>query len=182
MATRYYFVNSSEIAQAWDENGDRQSADDQNLGTILGLSGNIAVIGAAVTNNRIGILVTTSTGSSLYVLDHSFNRVSSEDITGISGYYTALGATNNRWVLVSNTNDRAEYYTFTGTHQASERHTLGAGAWAGCFADGTYIYFLEFRTGSVIRRTYTSPTLSTFLTLGAGNWGCNCCYINAFSI
>ena len=169
MATRYYFVTNNRIAQAWDENGDRQSNDDRNLQTILGLSGTESISGAAVTDNRIGFLVIASGNSSIRVLDHSFNRVSSEDITGISGAHVALGATNNRWVIVSNTNQRAEYYTFTGTHRSSEGHSL-PGTWGGCFTDGTYIYFVQFSTGLVSRRTYTSSTLSRFLNLGSGNW------------
>ena len=175
MANRYYFISSAGVAQAWDFNGDRQSADDKNLKTILGISGTASFVGAAASDNRIGILVSYVVSGQrtffLHVLDYDFNRVSSEDITiGTNISLSALGRTNNRWV-VCYSNGQVDFYTFGGALQSSERQNVGNNNALGCFADGTYIYFVEFSgSGAVRRRTYNSATLSTFVNLGTGQW------------
>ena len=173
MAGTYYFLTStSAIAYDYDDSNrtTRNTSKDRNIRTILSGIRNVDMNGGTATDNRIALL--NHNDRKLYILDHNWSRISAEDVTLHSGKtYRAVCATNNRWVVTNITDQRLEFWDFSGSEQTGERQSLGTDAYNGLFSDGTYIYLVNDTDDSVERRTYTNARLSTFISnLGTGSW------------
>ena len=172
MGTYYFFRGTSAIAYDYDDsnNTTRNSAKDRDISSII--SGLQAVHGATATDNRIAIVGQDARNRRLiYIFDHAWNRITDEDITPNLASYTAIAATDTEWVLLNDTNDRLEFWSFAGVENVSKRHNFAPDSWQGIFTDGTYIYAINDSDDNVQRRTYLSTTLSTFISdLGTGIW------------
>ena len=168
----YHFVQDSgnTIAYDFDKNNNttRNSSKDRNLNQLTGAT---RVLGAVATRNRIAIL-DSGTTKSIRILNRDFTRVSGEDVTLSNQLYTAICATNDRWVVSRLGSPwQLEFWDFSGTEQVSERQTPGTSGNNGLISDGTYIYVISNISDNVRRRTYDDTTLTSFISdLGSGSW------------
>ena len=168
----YYFIQDSGNAIAYDfdkdNNTTRNSSKDRNLNT---LTGSTRILGAVATSNRIAVL-DSGTTKAIRILNRDFTRVAAEDVTLSNQIYTAICATDDRWVVSRATPSwRLEFWDFSGTEQVSERQTPPTRGNNGLFSYDDYIYIISNIDDDVSRRTFDDTTISTFISsLGTGSW------------
>lgn len=173
MAGTYHFIQEDGNTIAYDFDRTRQLGSDQD---IISLESDITLVrGATATDNRIAVLGKLSSGNDhkIFIFDHSWNRISGEDVTLTVGkIYHSICATDNRWVVPNISDDRLEFWDIsTRLEQTSERQSMANVSFTGSFTDGTYIYLVNDSGDTVIRRTYTNTALTTFISaLGLGAW------------
>ena len=171
--TYYFFERTNAVAYDFDDSNTttQNTNKDRDIDDSISGSGIGTIRGATATDTRIAIL----TDFNLYLFDRSWNRMASEDITLPTGVsYHGVAWTGTQWVVtvrIISTQWSLYFIDTDGTHQTSQNHQFSINALLGLFADDTYIYIIENVGVSdrVQRRTFTSTTLTTFISsIGSG--------------
>ena len=179
VAGTYYFIQSGGQGIAYDFDDSnattRNSVKDRNFRTLVsGSDVRSATLANTPNGRRIGV-IDNGSPRAIRVLNEDFSRDSSMDVTLrlAAGIYTGLCATSDGWVcsVWDSGTWRLEFYSYAGVEDTAKRQAPTNRGNNGLFADDTHIYIVSNIDDAVYRRTFASPTITSFIAaLGTGGW------------
>ena len=179
VAGTYYFIQSGGQGLAYDFDDSnattRNSVKDRDFRTLVnGSDVRSATLADTPNGRRIGV-IDNGSPRAIRVLNEDFSRDTTMDVTLrlSAGIYTALCATPDGWVasVWDSGTWRLEFYSYAGVEDAAKRQAPTNRGNNGLFADDTHIYIVSNIDDAVYRRTFASPTITSFIaSLGTGGW------------